>query len=159
MGNLLSCVDGDDPKPIFRGERRHRFPLAPDSYANCPRIECACCGKNLRTCRCTCDLTGRCLCAGPLNYHRHDHLSAPPVKWRKQMADFDTLPIHCIEMSSPYLSFSHHFCFPFFFFSLSLAILALLYPDFDKSSNCLCLKFVGDGCTCFAKPVLHFVTL
>ena len=71
MGSGSSCFSREPP-PIYRGERRHRFPVAPDSYANCASIECACCGKNLRSCGCTCNLTGRCMCAGPLNYHRHD---------------------------------------------------------------------------------------
>lgn len=67
--------NGKEPKPLYRGQRMHRFPIAMDSYVNCSYIECACCGKNLRTCDCDCELSLRCLCAGPLNYHRHDYVS------------------------------------------------------------------------------------
>lgn len=83
MGNTVLGSE-PKPKPIIRGERRHRFPIARDAYANCSHIECACCGKNLRTCNCTCNLTGRCLCAGPLNYHRHDFVSGQVGGYRFQ---------------------------------------------------------------------------
>ncbi|UXI22017.1 hypothetical protein NH340_JMT07960 [Sarcoptes scabiei] len=80
--NSCRCLDcsnrlfGSKSPPIFyRGQRRHFFPINQDSIYNRPFIECACCGKNLRKCQCNCQLTEQCLCAGPLNQHRHDFLS------------------------------------------------------------------------------------
>lgn len=72
MGAGASNCFERPPKPIYEGERRHRFAPTPDAYINRPNIQCGCCGKNLRKCGCCCDQIDRCLCAGPLNYHRHD---------------------------------------------------------------------------------------